>query len=106
MRYWKPERGHWNLAIEELEPKHWYTPVHLERLERKHPRQLRRTKLELKHLKLELEHDRSDLRTLPMKKRRLKLFVNCRIQTHELTGTVEHGKREEAGTKLEHGKIV
>lgn len=103
MQYRKPERGHWNLGIEELEPKHWYTPVQLERRERKHPCQLRRTKLELEHMKLELEHDR---RTLPMKKRRLKLFVNCRIQTHELTGTVEHGKRKEAGTKLEHGKIV
>ena len=28
------------------------------------------------------------------------------MDTHELTGTVEHGKREEEGTKLEHGKIV
>lgn len=82
MRYQRPERGHWNLAIEELELKHWYTPVHLERLKRKHSRQLRRTKLELKHLKLELEHDHSDLLTLPMTKRRLKLFVNCRIWTH------------------------
>lgn len=101
MRYQKPERGHWNLAIEELELKHWYTPVHLERLEWKHSRQLRRTKLELK---LELEHDRSDLLTLRMKKRRLKLFLNCRVLTDKLTGTVVHGKREE-GTKLEHGKI-